>query len=382
MTGLEYEHLVGKYLSALGYTNVKVTQGSGDYGVDIIASKDNKKYAIQCKLYSNHVGISAVQEVAAGMAMYGCTDSMVITNNVFTQAAKDLARVNGVILLENITPNRIHAALQPSRINSKKLLWYIYGLALIFFGLLTVSIVRHQINEKNYAMALFNSIVTPIFLLSPILIKFFYSKVKAYITNSIQKKRQTRMKDFIEKYKPQPKPQVEINFSKSSNRLESIIIDGKEYGLHSAQEIESFPIVSESFYYHDQETYFNRVFLYAALGFFNEGNKNLTNAFFYKAVQIEDSINQYGDKSQEAFKTLYDLLLRYEKDEEFAKAFAIAICAREISRYILLRKMRIGYQRGGELLDELERRKYIAPYSDNVSRKVYVTFFDVLSNNY
>ena len=62
MTGIEYESFVAKYLRQHGYHNVSVTKASGDYGVDVIAHKKGKKYAVQCKYYTKPVGISAVQE--------------------------------------------------------------------------------------------------------------------------------------------------------------------------------------------------------------------------------------------------------------------------------------------------------------------------------
>ena len=49
-----------------GFVNVEVTQGSGDQGVDILAQKDDVKYAIQCKRHKNPLGNTPVQEVNAG----------------------------------------------------------------------------------------------------------------------------------------------------------------------------------------------------------------------------------------------------------------------------------------------------------------------------
>lgn len=102
MTGLEYEKVVAQYLRQHGYKKVSVTQGSGDFGIDVIAYKHGHKYAVQCKYYTSAVSLSAVQEAVAGMAYYGCDRAMVVTNNTFTQAAKELADYNNVILLENI----------------------------------------------------------------------------------------------------------------------------------------------------------------------------------------------------------------------------------------------------------------------------------------
>ena len=55
LTGVEYERRVAAYLKRKGYWGVKVTQASGDYGIDITAHKHGKKYAIQCKYYSHKV---------------------------------------------------------------------------------------------------------------------------------------------------------------------------------------------------------------------------------------------------------------------------------------------------------------------------------------
>lgn len=103
MTGYDYEYIVADYLRSKGYTGVKVTQSSGDYGIDVLASKGGTKYAVQCKYYSNPVGIKAVQEAVAGKAHYDCNGAMVVTNSTFTEAAQTLAKDNGVLLIGNIT---------------------------------------------------------------------------------------------------------------------------------------------------------------------------------------------------------------------------------------------------------------------------------------
>lgn len=107
MTGYDYEHAVAAYLLRNGFHDVEVTKASGDYGVDIIAQKGSEKYAIQCKYYSKPIGVSAVQEVAAGKMMYGCTAAMVVTNNRFTNAAENLANVAGVILVPHVSESSL-----------------------------------------------------------------------------------------------------------------------------------------------------------------------------------------------------------------------------------------------------------------------------------
>lgn len=98
MDGYNFENCSANLLLDNGFNNVKVTQYSGDFGVDIIAYKDDIKYAIQCKKYSSPVGIKAVQEVIGSKTMNDCHVAVVLTNNFFTSSAKELAKKNNVLL--------------------------------------------------------------------------------------------------------------------------------------------------------------------------------------------------------------------------------------------------------------------------------------------
>lgn len=69
--GHKFEEYIAKMLRKLGYSNVEVTPESGDYGVDVLAQKNDITYAIQCKYYlSGKVGIDAVQQVFTGKKHY------------------------------------------------------------------------------------------------------------------------------------------------------------------------------------------------------------------------------------------------------------------------------------------------------------------------
>ena len=98
MDGFDFEKYTSKLLKANGFTKVEVTQCSSDFGVDVIAYKEDIKYAIQCKKYSSPVGIKAVQEVIASKAMHNCHVAVVLTNNYFTKNAEELAERNNVLL--------------------------------------------------------------------------------------------------------------------------------------------------------------------------------------------------------------------------------------------------------------------------------------------
>lgn len=104
LTPYEYEQKCADIFIMHGW-NAIVTSGSGDQGADVIAEKNNKKIAIQCKMYSNKVGNSAVQEVFSAKKYYNATEAAVITTIGYTKSALDLARKTNVYLItdKNIT---------------------------------------------------------------------------------------------------------------------------------------------------------------------------------------------------------------------------------------------------------------------------------------
>jgi len=98
MTGTQFEDYVAARLRRAGW-QVTFTSVSGDYGVDLIAERDDKSVAVQCKRHGKPVGVAAVQQVVAGARHHGCTKSIVISNQEFTQAAKQLALTHGCQLI-------------------------------------------------------------------------------------------------------------------------------------------------------------------------------------------------------------------------------------------------------------------------------------------
>lgn len=98
MDGRTFEQWCAKLLQKSGFINVEVTRASGDQGVDVLATLDGVKYAVQCKCYSSDLGNKPVQEVYAGRAIYDCQVGSVMTNRYFTSGAKELAEATGVFL--------------------------------------------------------------------------------------------------------------------------------------------------------------------------------------------------------------------------------------------------------------------------------------------
>lgn len=104
MTGIQFEQYCAMELKRdHGFVRVEFTKSSGDYGGDLVAyHKDGNKWVIQCKRYSSHVGIDAVQEVLGAKSIYDADRMAVMTNNLLTASAKELARKSGVLVRENI----------------------------------------------------------------------------------------------------------------------------------------------------------------------------------------------------------------------------------------------------------------------------------------
>lgn len=98
LTGEEFEQYVALVLRDNGFREIELTRASGDQGVDILAARAGKRYAIQCKNYAGAVGNAAVQEAYAGAQFYGCEVAAVICPGTFTRAARELARSTGVRL--------------------------------------------------------------------------------------------------------------------------------------------------------------------------------------------------------------------------------------------------------------------------------------------
>ena len=96
--GFRFESYVADMLRENGFTDVQVTKQSGDFGGDICAVKNGLNYIFQCKYYAQSVGIHAVQEAASARIPYNADRAVVVTNNVFTTAAIQLAKANDVEL--------------------------------------------------------------------------------------------------------------------------------------------------------------------------------------------------------------------------------------------------------------------------------------------
>jgi len=98
LAGREFEKYVAARMRKMGWA-VRATPVTGDFGVDLIATRDDECIAVQCKRHTKPVGVAAVQQVVAGARHHQCNGSAVVSNQEFTTAAQELARTHGCHLV-------------------------------------------------------------------------------------------------------------------------------------------------------------------------------------------------------------------------------------------------------------------------------------------
>lgn len=99
MSPLEFEKYVAARLAEKGYTNIQLTEYY-DWGVDIIAHKNNVVWGVQVKHCSNLVKVAAVRQVVTALKKYDCDRAMVVTNGRYSRQAIELAKSNNCLLVK------------------------------------------------------------------------------------------------------------------------------------------------------------------------------------------------------------------------------------------------------------------------------------------
>jgi ribosomal protein S25 len=111
LSPLGFETECAKVLSSVGW-QTRTTSGSGDQGIDIIATSNRFKLVVQCKRYADSVGNGAVQEIIAGKEYEKAQFSAVISTGEFTRSAYQLAASGNVMLLH---PSQIADKLEAAK---------------------------------------------------------------------------------------------------------------------------------------------------------------------------------------------------------------------------------------------------------------------------
>jgi restriction system protein len=98
MDGPTFERRLAVLFRGLGYVVEPVGATHGDFGADLIISKDGERSIVQAKRWRKNVGVKAVQEAVGARGFYSTDAAMVVTNRGFTPQARKLAQANGVKL--------------------------------------------------------------------------------------------------------------------------------------------------------------------------------------------------------------------------------------------------------------------------------------------
>lgn len=90
----EYEEYIRERFEKQGY-DTKLTPQSGDYGIDIFATKGNEKIAIQVKMYGDSnrkVNRSMIMELHGAKDYFGCNKAILATNGEVMPDAIEVAK--------------------------------------------------------------------------------------------------------------------------------------------------------------------------------------------------------------------------------------------------------------------------------------------------
>lgn len=102
LTPREFEHVAAKYMEHRGFTNVHVTGGAGDLGVDIHGQDEFGRLVVaQCKRYQPgaKIGSPEIQIFNGMMVHHGAARGVFITTSSFTEPARMLARDRDIELV-------------------------------------------------------------------------------------------------------------------------------------------------------------------------------------------------------------------------------------------------------------------------------------------
>ena len=97
----QFEFLAADYLKNEGY-EVEVTQGVADWGVDVFAEKDGKRYVVQAKMYGDcktKITRSMMMELYGVMHYFDCQGAMLIYNGGIMDDAIKVAEKLGIQLI-------------------------------------------------------------------------------------------------------------------------------------------------------------------------------------------------------------------------------------------------------------------------------------------
>lgn len=108
MTSKQFQNLVAGFLEEKGY-NVSIPSRQRDYGVDLIARKDEKAVGVQVRLYKDgyQATYQNIMNLFAGSKYLGCTTGLFVTNATADSEAHAMAEKFHIAIIEGWVPKNI-----------------------------------------------------------------------------------------------------------------------------------------------------------------------------------------------------------------------------------------------------------------------------------
>lgn len=97
MSGEEFERALRLLLEREGW-RVELTPRTGDYGADLVISREGQRVVVQAKRWKKPAGIRAVQEALGARDKYRAEEAWVICPSGFTKAAVRQAKASRIRL--------------------------------------------------------------------------------------------------------------------------------------------------------------------------------------------------------------------------------------------------------------------------------------------
>ncbi len=95
----EFELEIASLFRNLGY-EAQATKPTGDGGVDVWATRQNRRYVIQCKRYRKSIEPGQLREFATVIRNFDADEGIFVTTSTFTNGSREEAEKHGIHLME------------------------------------------------------------------------------------------------------------------------------------------------------------------------------------------------------------------------------------------------------------------------------------------
>lgn len=98
MNNQDFKNYINNHLTKLGYVST-INETIPNKSADILAEKDNIKYAIHCINQMKPISYQSVHKINSAKIVFDCDIAIIITNNYFTKQAISQAQKLHVLLI-------------------------------------------------------------------------------------------------------------------------------------------------------------------------------------------------------------------------------------------------------------------------------------------